>query len=345
MKYQYEYDLNDFNDLMHIQWVAERMEDYEFYGNTNIIRDELLKSITKKNVFYSDCVNRYRDFCRAFDNNPYNYMTGVLDNGEDYIASSCTDHYFVTVEEKGENYTVPIGYMTEKQSRPEKEKLRDLVDRGRNACTEVFDQIDRKSGEALGEIEGYLGSMEMTLPQRKRRIRSDLLIFLLAWVFLLWSIQNHVWFQLTWDGLKTHMKISAVFYGLFSRTKDKKIILSGVIILLMGVRLVFLTMHLYKKHAVISCMEQIVMYGKRLKEMREASNAAEKVLYEPVKRKLEKNSYVPKLSELEALCMSSRDFKYPKKLKPEEYCVYGCTLWKSAVWVLLVNLAAVAIAL
>lgn len=325
MKYQYEYELDDFSDLAHVRWIAEHIEDFEFHGNTDSIRRDILDGIVKKNVFYSSCVNAYQEFCNAFDNNPYNYMTEVLDVPEDHISCLRTDHYLIRWKEKEKEFVVPLAYLTETGRKPDSQSLEDFVKKGRLACTDFFEQLREKSDEALGEIGEYLGGIEAVYPLRKKDAKGDILTVIFTWMALLMVLYLHPWGQqlLRQPGLKG------------TSGTDRKWLYMGIVLCGMCIRMIQLTVRFARKQMVLRNMRQILEYGQRIKQLKNVAEEAEEVLYRPVEGILQKQGHIRELRDLEELSKRRLKFEHPSALQPEQYCTYACTLRKSVMWILL----------
>ena len=176
-------------ELLHIDWIVEHLRDYEFYGGTDAIRRDLEERISMKNVYYSILLDDVRQMAGAFDNNPFNYRTDLLDLPSGCVRSAVPDNYFIEWAEGNEIYVVPVGFLREHAEGTDvqrlTEKVQRLTGRGRAACRSVCSGISSITRDAVNAIAEYAVSFRAALPSLRRALFLSRLLLVGAWYFLI----------------------------------------------------------------------------------------------------------------------------------------------------------------
>ncbi|MCD7882617.1 MAG: hypothetical protein LUI87_02745 [Lachnospiraceae bacterium] len=350
--YQFEYDANAFSRLEHVEWILDtkHIDEYEFHGSTVGIREKLFELVPQQTTFYSSAVGAYQEFCSAFDNNPYNYMTGILDRKEDYISSDRTENYLVRWKVEGldgvKEYIAPIGYLTESVEGLGRDQLRSELQRmlngGRDACLQVVSEIREKSIQAWKNIQSYCGTFEMAAPVYSKQLRTDFFWLGVAWVFLVFSLFWHPWFQKIVDAVSDFSGIGLFLDQILKNAGGLYVVGSGIVLAILAVCLLRQTIYFLRKRTVLALMKQVAAYAVRLKELMEVELSVEQRLCAPLGRVLVRDCRTPELRELSELAEHPVDLekKFLAGLEPQNFPQYHCTLWKKAVWIIVFDMIA-----
>ena len=176
-------------ELLHIEWIVEHIRDYEFYGKTEAIRRDLTERISMKNVYYSILLEDVRQMEEAFDNNPFNYRTDLIDLPGDCVRSAVPDNYFVHWTEGNETYIVPVGFLREHAEAEDMSRLtgkvQQLAAKGRSACRSICSSISSITREAVNEIAEYAVSYRARISGLTRSVFMARILLAAVWYFFL----------------------------------------------------------------------------------------------------------------------------------------------------------------
>lgn len=325
MAYQFQNELNEFRDLQHVTWVAEHIDEYEFHGNTIQIKEQLLEYVKKKNVYYSTCNSVYHQFVDAFDNNPYNYRTEVLDEEEDYISSNFLNNYFIEWETEDEYYHIPIGYILHTNRKLAPEVVRELCTKGKEKCWKVFDSIRSHVGETQNSMNGYINRIYGCDAAYGRTIRKDTIHLFIAVILFIVSIHNNYWFNGIKNMILSKMPLKEIFQvGILGAPKIPMIL--GIILCVLGVFLIKYIYILFQKEYILRRIKQLNRYSDQLKEKWAFFQKGVAALNKPIEKKIGKESYREELLDLIEISKKRFEFNFPKNLTPAQYPGFGLDL-------------------
>lgn len=263
--YYYERGLDEFKNLDHVLWVADHIGDYEFYGNTGQIRDELLERLPKLNTYYGEVCDVYARFVDLFDNNPFNYRTELIDGTQDFIACRFADHYFVTWQKNGKIYRVPAAWLIERgigSAREVIDRQEGIFEEGRKVCLNAAQKISGQVQQYTDLYHKMILSMDDRLPAARHNAERDRMLLFLNWLVCLLSFRfNNIAMQLAGREIDGTAPQAASAAGL----------LAGFILVFL---LLKKTALLFRGDYMVRRMGQMIAHDQNVERVRPAMEAA-----------------------------------------------------------------------
>lgn len=322
MGLHYEANNNDLTELDYIGWIADHIDEYEFHGDTVQIKEKLLDYITKRNTYYSDCKSVYYEFCKKFDNNPYNYRTELLRESEDYIATNLAENYMVPHSEDGLEYQITVGYMRQSNRPVKAEVWNNVLLEGRAKCQALIDIVDSVNSQAKAVIAPFESGMCKAAAPYKKQLLPEAILLLIGWLIMGYSLRNAEWIQLLLRYIKLDIPMKYIFRSLVVLVPNKLMVLCSAALFIVMLMLIGDVFTLFKKIAVQKKMQRVADYSKALDKRNVGLQATKKALSQPIEDEIKKENHVSEIIELVELTKKRFVFKFPSGIKPEQYPTY-----------------------